>query len=144
LLFLRAMVYRKSPPRPTRLLLQIVSAVGTGAMVSVAACSSSPTAVPFYGSLPDPDASNVPDATDDVYLVYGSLADPDAESCCPGVVPNIDAGLLPNPHIDAGEADASENLDAGLTDASATDAAVTDAGADASHILTGTVVHPDE
>jgi hypothetical protein len=42
LLYDSIMLYRKAPPRPSRLLLQIVTASGTGVLLGTMACSASP------------------------------------------------------------------------------------------------------
>ncbi len=121
------MLYRKAAPGPPRLLLRIVATAGAGALLGVAACSSSSTS----GSSPLVPSA---DAADN--------GDLDATPILTGLLPNHpDATLLPCgaggpcgaialPHLDGGDEASADGSDAGADagNDAASDAEISDTG----------------
>jgi hypothetical protein len=122
------MLYRKTAPTPPRLLLRIVATVGAGALLGVAACSSSTSS----GSVP----SAPTDAADEADFVdsAGSIANPFLDATLPcGGGPCGSVAHLP----DAG--------DGGDLPPDASDTGV-DAPDDVTHCggVCGVIVRPDQ
>jgi hypothetical protein len=97
------MVYRKSPPRPPRLLLRVVAAAGAGALLGATACSSNS---PIEGSLPavpnDSGADHsagggVAPCADGGCGIVVSPEGGDAEMVGGGVMVSPEAGIDANP-----------------------------------------------
>jgi hypothetical protein len=124
------MLYRKTPARPTRLLLRIVTVASAGAALGLVACSGETTC--GEGSC----ASAPQDGGDggDGHVVTGVVPNPEGgdEHVVTGVVPNPEGG---DDHAVSGAVDASPDVE----DDHAVSGAV-DGGGDGP---LGVVVHPD-
>ena len=128
------MLYRKSPPTPPRLLLRIVATAGAGALLGVAACSSS-HAVGLSDSSPS-DASDIDAAFDHDGSTPGLVPNPDAEVACG---PSRLCGVVALP-TDAG--DGGESADAGDAGHGAAVSDAADDGTSPCHPC-GVIVNPD-
>jgi hypothetical protein len=123
------MLYRKAPPRPTKLLLRVVAVAGAGALLGAAACSSS-----------DSVGSSVlaPDASDD--HASGGSVDGGHYDGPNGVVPNPDGG---DEHVVTGLVDGGEDASDDHVVSGAVDGGIVvnpDASDDGP---VGVIVHPD-
>ncbi len=122
------MLYRKAPPNPPRLLLRIAATAGAGALVQMAACTSTSSMGPNSDS-PDASESDVlgvvdasgfdvfgsaslPDASEsDAFQGVGSSRSPDASESDAGDLDAPDSrgyvddtGILSSPDVDAADA----------------------------------------
>jgi hypothetical protein len=142
------MLYRKAAPNPPRLLLRIVATAGAGALLGVAACSSSSSS----GSTPllPGDAADQGDF-DANQIMTGVLPEnPDATLACGGGPCGI--MVLPHPDGSAGSAsdaggDApADGVDDATADADLSDGTTKDGGEAGASLhcppICGVVVHP--
>jgi hypothetical protein len=156
------MLYRRTPPNPPRLLLRIVATAGAGALLGVAACSSSSDSAGPPGVAGFPPADAADDGESDAnQIMTGIVANPDATIGCGGslgvcgsvgYIPqdggedaNPDAtgpcGESPCPMIDGGILVMPYDGGEGIVDA-----AILDATEDVAHCggFCGVIVHPDQ
>jgi hypothetical protein len=146
------MLYRKAPPTPPRLLLRIVATAGAGALMGMAACSSS--SVNGLAADSPADAADDADLLDASPVFTGLLANPDATLPCGGgpcgsVALPPDGGDAGGPVYDADAGGPIYDADAGGSPA---DASLdgSDAGVDSPDAIAhcggfcGVVVHVDE
>jgi hypothetical protein len=136
------LIYRRTPPNPTKLLLRIVAGAGTGALVGMAACGSSEIMGSAVGSLHD-DAGADDGAVPQCLGLCGSGTEPDAGDS--GSTVDADEGGNPCANHVCGTIPAPEDAggDATPSDSGSGDAQQDDGGPCHGGVC-GVIVHLEE